>query len=172
MSLSSPYPINEVALTANGEGLKVSYVGSTILKTLVHPIKLNYVLYIPKLSKNLLSVHRICLDNNCWLIFDAFGFWIQGKATGRILFKGLCSNAPYPIPSLANHYPSYFQRNFKASTYVDQLISSSFWHSRLGHLTNTVVSTILNKAQIACPKNEVPIVCHNCLEGKFRKLPF
>lgn len=96
LSLASPYPFNEVILTANGEGLRVSHVGSTILKTHVHPIKLNSVLYVPKLSQNLLLVHRICLDNNWWLIFDAFCFWIQYKATRRILFKGLCSNGPYP----------------------------------------------------------------------------
>lgn len=65
LSLASPYPFNETIHIANGEGLPVSHIGRTILKPYVHPIKLNYVLYVPKLTQNLLFVHRICLDNNC-----------------------------------------------------------------------------------------------------------
>lgn len=74
LSLASPYPTNEVIKTANGEGLEVSHIGSIVFRLFMHPIKLNYVLYVPKLTQNLLLVHRICLDNNCWLIFDSFCF--------------------------------------------------------------------------------------------------
>ena len=101
LSLAYPYPTNEVIQTANGECLEVSHIGSTVLKPFIRPIKLNYVLYVPKLTQNLLLVHRICLDNNCWLIFDAFCFWIQENATWRILYKGMCSNGLIPyIPLL------------------------------------------------------------------------
>lgn len=103
MSLATPYPTNETMQTANGEGLLVSHVGKSVINTRVKPINLNSVLYVPKLTQNLLSVHRICLDNNCWLTFDAFCFWIQDKATERILYKGMCSNELYPIP-LASSY--------------------------------------------------------------------
>ena len=59
LSLASPYPTNEVIQTANGEGLEVSHIGSTILKPAIHPLKLNSILYVPKLTQNLLSVHRL-----------------------------------------------------------------------------------------------------------------
>ena len=58
LSLASPYPTNETIQTANGEGLTVSHVGSSIIRTPVCPLN------VPQLTQNLLSVHRICLDNN------------------------------------------------------------------------------------------------------------
>ncbi|KAM1011528.1 hypothetical protein ACFX2C_046860 [Malus domestica] len=91
LSLASPYPNNEVVQTANGEGWRVSHIGSSILTTSKNTVKLNSILYVPKLTQNLLSVHKICLDNNCWLIFDAFYFWIQDKVTSRIMYKVTCS---------------------------------------------------------------------------------
>lgn len=78
LSLASPYPTNETIQTANGEGLQVSHIGNSIIHTPAHPIKLHSVLYVPKLTQNLLSVHRICLDNNCWLIFDGLSLMDKG----------------------------------------------------------------------------------------------
>ena len=98
LSLASPYTTNETIQTASGAGLSISHIGSSTLHTPLKPLQLNSILYVPSLSQNLLSVHRLCLDNNCWLIYDAFCFWIQDKATGRILFQGRCSNGLYPIP--------------------------------------------------------------------------
>lgn len=69
LSLASSYLTSETIQLANGEGLPASHIGSTVFNipkiNYVHPIKLNYVLYVPKLTQNLLSVHRIYLDNNC-----------------------------------------------------------------------------------------------------------
>lgn len=38
LSLATPYPTFETVQTANGEGLRVSHIGSTILKTLYIPL--------------------------------------------------------------------------------------------------------------------------------------
>ena len=103
LSLSSPYPAEDTVHTANGEGLSVSHVGSAIIPTYAKPLHLKSVLCVPKLTQNLLFVHRVCLDNNCRVIFYAFFFWIQDIAIGRILYKGLCSNGLYPLPSVPTH---------------------------------------------------------------------
>jgi hypothetical protein len=62
----------------------------------------------------LLSVRRLCKDNNCCFICDAFGFCIQDKLTGRVLLQGLCkvvyTLSLYPSHTLAYHSPSPFQR--------------------------------------------------------------
>ena len=88
LSLATPFPSTETIQTANGAGLSISHIGSFIIHTRTQKLKLNSVLYVPRITQNLLSVHIICLDNNCWLIFDAFNFWIQDKATGMNLYKG------------------------------------------------------------------------------------
>ncbi|KAM1411401.1 hypothetical protein COP1_024098 [Malus domestica] len=168
LSLASPYPTTELVQTANGEGLTVSHIGSSVIKPSTYPIKLNSVLYVPKLTHNLLSVHKICLDNHCWLIFDASCFWIQDKATGRILHKGLCSNGLYPIPTLPQSRSSIHQ----TIACLGQLVKSSVWHNRFGHPSNITTSLMLKNANIPCDKDVVSTVCQSCLEGKFTRLPF
>ncbi|KAM1299644.1 hypothetical protein ACFX2H_010923 [Malus domestica] len=137
LSLATPYPANEVIQTANGEGLAISHIGSSLLTTPMHPIQLKSILYVPKLSQNLLYVHRICLDNNCWLIFDAFSFWIQDKATGMTLYKGLCNNGLYPIIS-----PRSLPVNNKGQpvALLGKQVTIDLWHKRLGHPSNPIVS--------------------------------
>lgn len=121
---------------------------------------------------NLLSVHIICLDNNCWLIFDAFCFWIYDKATGRILYKGLCSNGLYPISSPVNSYPVATQSSLKTKAFLGQLVTSTLWHNRLVHPTDSIMSLMLQKFNISSAKESISVMCQNCLEGKFCKLPF
>ena len=169
ITLASPYPVTETVQTANGEGLQVSQVGTSLLRTSHHPLKLNSVLYVPRLSHNLLSVHRLCLDNNCWLIFDAFSFWFQDKATWRILFQGACNNGLYPIPSLL---PNQSASNSKLMAYLGKLVNSTLWHNRLGHPSNLVSSTMLKKSNIVIVHDTTSTLCQSCLEGKFSNLTF
>ncbi|KAM1026446.1 hypothetical protein ACFX2C_039460 [Malus domestica] len=169
LSLASPYPSNEVVQTANGEGLRVSHIGSSILNTSKNPITLNSILYVPKLTQNLLSVHKLCLDNNCWLIFDAFYFWIQDKVTGRIMYKAQCSNGLYPIHSLST---SFLPSQSSHVAFLGHLVGSSLWHTRFGHPSNNVVSLLLKQANIPCNQDVVSHMCQSCLKGKFTQLPF
>lgn len=102
LASSTTYLANDTVQTANGEGLLVSHIGNFIIPTYTAPIQLNSVLHVPKLTENLVSVHRLCLDNNCRLIFDAFNFWIHDKFTGRIIYKWQYSNGLYPF-SFGHH---------------------------------------------------------------------
>ena len=171
LSLSTPFPTDDTVHTANGEGLPVSHIGNSIISTNVKPIQLKSVLHVPKLAQNLLSVHKLCLDNDCRIIFDAFRFWIQDKVTGRILYRGMCSNGLYPLPFVSLHTgKSVHNHSFRS--YLGQLVLTSTWHHRLGHPTNKVVTMMLNKAHIECSKDSNSVMCHSCLQGKFCKLPF
>jgi len=169
LSLASPYLTTKTIHTVNGEGLTLSHIGHSTLHSSISPIKLNFVLCVPQITQNLLSVHRLCLDNNCRLIFDALCFWIQDKATWRILYKGLCSNGLYPLHSFS---PSTSQQTYQATPFLGQLVQSTLWHHRLGHPTNNIVSLMLNKAHVHVFKPTIPIMCHPCLKGKLSKLPF
>ncbi|KAM2627715.1 hypothetical protein TB2_001133 [Malus domestica] len=167
MSLASPYPTNETIQTASGAGLSISHIGSSTLHTPLKSLQLNSVLCVPRLSQNLLSVHQLCLDNNCCLIYDAFCFWIQDKATWKILFQGRCSNGLYPIPLPVSHKAIPAQ-----IAYLGHQISSCLWHNRLGHPSNSVLSVMLKKCHLSVLPDSVSMMCHTCLEGKFCKLSF
>ena len=170
LQLSRPYPTEDTVQTADGAGLCVTNVGNSIISTSSKPLRLQSVLHVPKLTQNLLSVHRICLDNNCYLIFDAFRFWIQDKATGRVLYRGTCSNGLYPINFSPRVDMSKFK--FQPQAFLGQLVLSSTWHHRLGHPTNKIVHTMLTNANIAYSTDSPAVVCTSCLQGKFCKLPF
>ncbi|KAL3597124.1 hypothetical protein D5086_008761 [Populus alba] len=154
LTLASPYPTADTIHTANGEGLTISHVGQSIINSSMSSLKLNSMLLVPQITQNLLSVHRLCLDNNCWLIFDASCFWIQDKATRRILYRDLFINGLYPIhasSSLSSTQP------LPAQAFLGQLVQSNLWHHRLGHPTNSVVSLMLNKAHIYVHKSSSPV---------------
>lgn len=141
LSLATPFPSSEMIQTTSGEGLHISHKGSFILQTPFHNLKLNSVIYVPKISQNFVYVHKICLDNNCWLIFYAFCFWIQDKTTWRILFKDLCNNGLYPI-----HFSSNSQNQKAFSTaYIRKQVKSSLWHHILGNRSNHVVYVMFRK---------------------------
>ncbi|KAM1099692.1 hypothetical protein ACFX15_006016 [Malus domestica] len=92
---------------------------------------------------------------------------LYDKATGRIMFKGLCSDGLYPIP-----FPGRASSPRSQVAFLGHQVSSALWHSRLGHPSNSVVSSILKQCQVSVAFDSNPVICSTCLEGKFCKLPF
>ena len=89
LNLPAPFSGADTITIAEGSGLTISNIGSSILDVPHCSLQLKQVLHVPKLSQHLLSVHKLCKDNNFHFICDAFGFWIQDKITGNVLLKGL-----------------------------------------------------------------------------------
>lgn len=63
-------------------------------------------------------------------------------------------------------------RQFSLVAYLGKKVSSSLWHCRLGHPTNSIVTLALNKSSIPFHCNSQPHTCTACLQGKFTHLPF
>jgi histone deacetylase 1/2 len=72
--------------TADGTCMRISHIGSSILRTPHNSFQLYDVLHVPSVSKNLLSVHKFTLDNHVFIEFHPFFFLIKDQATRRILF--------------------------------------------------------------------------------------
>ncbi|CAL2245419.1 unnamed protein product [Prunus armeniaca] len=165
----------ENVTVGNGEGLQIRHIGTAKLSSLTLPS----VFYVPHLTANLLSVHQLCKDNNCNIIFDVSGFYIQDKLTKKIMLQGKSSQGLYPIPvSLQSSVsvPSpiqHSQRSMSPSVaFLGQQVKSSLWHRRLGHPTNEVVKYMLKAAQLPYCDDSQFFVCSDCLHGKMHKLPF
>jgi hypothetical protein len=174
--LNSPTPFSgsDTIATADGSGLSISNVGSSILNVPQCSLQLPQVLHVPKLSQHLLSVRRLCKDNNCRFICDAFGFCIQDKLTGRVLLQGLCKDGLYPIPLSIPHSRlsqsfSFLQNQF---CYLGHQVNTSLWHKRFGHPSNKITSALLHQAKIPFTADHSKSICTACLERKFTKLPF
>ena len=171
LNLAAPFSGADTVTTAGGSGLTISNIGSSILDVPHCSLQLKQVLHVPKLSQHLLSVHKLCKDNNCRFICDAFGFWIQDKITGNVLLKGLCRAGLYPIPfSFSFPSQSLFPNNLVC--YLGKQVNTSLWHKCFGHPSNIVTSAMLKQSQISFTSDTSKLVCTTCLEGKLAKLPF
>ena len=127
------------------------------------------MLHVPRIASNLLSVHKLCLDNNCSCYFDAKKFSIQDLPTGRILYKGLSNNGVYPIQS-----PMFIPATNKTACAAHSISSDKWhlWHSRLGHPSDKVLANVFPCFSPNSSSKDVKVHCHHCLAGKMHQLPF
>jgi len=99
-SSSSPSSI----IVGNGALLPVTSVGSHSFSTDQRPLILSNVLVSPSIIKNLISVRRFTIDNNCSIEFDPFGLSVKDLQTRSVIVR--CNNMgdlyPFFPPAPAN----------------------------------------------------------------------
>jgi hypothetical protein len=83
--------------TTDGNSMHISYIGHSIFHTPSSPLHLKNVLHVPSASKNMLSVHKITLDNDVLFEFHPYFFLIKDQTTRRIMFKGPYHGGVYPL---------------------------------------------------------------------------
>ncbi|CAL9014239.1 unnamed protein product [Prunus brigantina] len=170
----TPCNVDENVTVGNGAGLTIQNLGTaTISCAQSNSLHLPSVLHVPKLKANLLSVHQLCKDNNCFITFDVSGFYIQDKIIKAILLQGKSNQGLYLIPLSAS------QRSRGVSSisstpvaYLGQHVNVSIWHQRLGHPTNTVVQRMLQDSALSVSVDTSQALCTACLHGKMHKLSF
>uniref|UniRef100_A0A803Q8I9 Retrovirus-related Pol polyprotein from transposon TNT 1-94-like beta-barrel domain-containing protein n=1 Tax=Cannabis sativa TaxID=3483 RepID=A0A803Q8I9_CANSA len=86
------------ALTVgNGKKLAISHVGNTSLPSSSLPLKLQSVLKVPHITKNLVSVLQLTKDNHVFLEFHSTCCFVKNKVTGTVLLKGRVKNDLYTL---------------------------------------------------------------------------
>ncbi|KAM2408029.1 hypothetical protein ACFX1X_027124 [Malus domestica] len=172
LTLITPFEGTDRITVGNGEGLPVANTGSGFLLTSSKHLTLQMVLHVPQLAASLLSVYRLCKDNHCYVILDEFGFWVQDKATKKILLRGKNSSSGlYYIPQ--QQFFNYSQLvNNTPQALLGQLVKTSIWHQRLGHPTNEVQLKMLKESQISVSLDKSPHLCSACIRGKMTRQPF
>jgi transposase InsO family protein len=159
--LLSRLPPSYTSITVgNGHNLPITCRGSSVLPTSSSTFTLSDVLVVPSLVRNLLSVRQFTRDNNCSIEFDALGFSVKDMASRRVMLRCDSDGDLYTIPA-ATH----------TSPHASIAITTSLWHSRLGHPSSTAINTLRNTFAISCNKVEPPL-CHSCQLGKHVRLPF
>ena len=145
--------------TASGAGMRIRHVGHTIIKTPHRKLHLRNFLHVPSASMNLLSVHRIAIDNHVFLEFHPFFFLIKDQATKKVLYRGRCIRGLYPlIPE---------RRRFNKHAYGVAKLSSTRWHDRLGHASFSLVERLLRKNKLPfVGERNVETACDSCQRAK------
>lgn len=131
-------------------------------------LQLLNVLHVPTFTHNLLSIQKLSVDNNCYVVFLPNEFSIVSTATQKVLCSGTIHNGLYQLlPSASSHVATVL----KCFTTSHKSLVEEFtlWYNRLGH---ALVSKINH---IECAKHCALItynICLTCPMAKYTKLPF
>ncbi|KAL1194500.1 Retrovirus-related Pol polyprotein from transposon RE2 [Cardamine amara subsp. amara] len=166
LALYSPYQGNKTVVIGDGSGHPITHTGSTSLSLSSHSIKLNHVLYVPNIDKNLMSVCQTCAYNNVSITFDPWSNQVRDLTTGTLLKTERTKNGMYE-----------WLESVSSSTRVQVLsaikTSMNEWHSRLSHPAFDILNCILSKCSLPFSnKIQAPLLCNSCSINKIHKLCF
>ena len=82
-ALHESYTTSNSVLIGDGTGLSIANIGSFSLTSLPTPLLFTNVLYVPTMSKNIISVFAICADNQARPWGRAGGATAQGPHLPR-----------------------------------------------------------------------------------------
>jgi hypothetical protein len=123
----------------NGNGLSIKNVGNTRIFTPSQNFDLFNVLHVPAIPKNLISVHnKFTKDTNTFFEFHPHYFLLKDHKLGKILLQGPNKHGLYQLSNSVNKLLAFVP--------VGERVSTSQWHSRLGHPTLHVVTTPMGKS--------------------------
>jgi histone deacetylase 1/2 len=149
----------------NGAGMAISHLGHSSISTTAKDLTLKIVLYVPHISKDLLSIHKLALDNGVFIEFHPYFFLIKDLVSKRTLLRGRCRGGLYPIESS--------EISALKCAMFSSRISKEQWHWRLGHPSKQVVQSILRLHKLLfCNNSEHATVCNACQLGKSHQLPY
>jgi hypothetical protein len=151
---------------ANGSGMHIAHIGTSIILTPTRTLTLNNVLHVPSTQKNLLFVHRFTLDNDTFIKFCPDFFLIKDRKMRKVLLHGQCKGGLYPLPSSGSKFQKLIFSAIKI--YIDR------WHSRLGYPFSEIVHRVISKHNLPCVQlgNLGHSVCDACACAKAHQLPF
>jgi hypothetical protein len=160
--LSRPHFIT----VGNGTSVPISSSGYTSFRSPSgHLFHLNHVLLVPRLIRNLLSIHKFTRDNFCSVEFDALGFSVKDLKNRRVILR--CNNEGdlYMFPGTPHRAPP-------TAMLASATTTADLWHQRLGHPGHDAMSVLQKFSLIKCNKARRLSVCHACQLGKHVHLPF
>ena len=170
LALHAPYTAFESVIIGDGSGLSIANIGSFSLSSLPTPLFFSNVLHVPSMSKNLISVSALCIDNPINVLFFNSFFQVQDLHMGVTLVRmQRRDDVYYWLKSV----PLQFSALALSSSTQFSLIAISMWHSRLGHPSLPIFQKFLNVLSISFPEDHLcSFSCNSCNINKSHKLPF
>ena len=153
-------------MIGDGSSLPITHTSSTSFTTHNTSFKLDNVLCVPSMRKNLISISQFCTSNNVSIEFLPSSFHVKELRTRTILLKGHTKDGVYEWPiSSSPIAPLVAFSNVKTSF--------SEWHHRLGHPTFPILKHIVSHYQLDLSSSLISdFLCNACHYNKSHKLPF
>ena len=117
------YQGTEKLQIGNGSGLFIHSTGSSAIPSHSHSLKLQNILHVLNIKKNLLSIYWLTNDNYVYVEFHADHCIIKEEGNGRPLLKGTVRDGLY----LLNRF------NNPPVAFVAEKVAMELWHQRLEH---------------------------------------
>jgi hypothetical protein len=166
LSLHTPYNGSDDIMIGDGSSLPITHIDSTSFTIHNTSFKLNNVLCVPNMKKNLISIFQFCTSNNVSVEFLPSFFYVKELHTGAILLKGQTKDGVHEWP-----VPSSLSSPLVAFSSVKT--SSSAWHHRLGHPAFSILQHIISHYQLDLSSFPISdFLCNACHCNKSHKLPF
>ena len=77
MEEAMAYPATNQVMVGNGKTLPISHICHSTLSTPHSPLSLRSILHTPQLSTNLLSVFKLCSNNNAYVEFHPHSYLVK-----------------------------------------------------------------------------------------------
>lgn len=150
---------NSVINLPTGEVAEISHTGTIVMR---NGLKLKDVLYVPVFQHNLISIHKLASDNQCYAKFSPLKCEIVSNESHQVIAEGIISSGLYYMTD-AVQGQSHMAKNSAADQF-------NLWHNRLGHTSATVMTKIDHIKQSVSSSTDK--VCITCPLAKFTKLPY
>jgi hypothetical protein len=158
-NISSPTPLSSphFVTVGNGHTIPITSSGHTSMQTpLGHTFKLNHILLVLTLIRNVLSACKFTHDSCCSIDCHAFGFSVKDLKTHHVILRCNSDGELYTFLGIAS------TRRAPPTAFV-ATATSELWHQRLGHPGQDVMLSLHRLAFIKFNKVRRPIVCVACL---------
>lgn len=140
-----------------GERLGITKIGKISFLINSQVFTLNKVLCVPRLSKTLISSHRLCDDLKCYIKLTSSNFVVKDLKTHLILFSRNSRGRLY-----------YFTPDKQCNIGIKA--STNICHRRLGHPSLKILKKLGHVLDIDSLDNEM--ICNDCPMAKMSQLSF
>ncbi|RDX85899.1 hypothetical protein CR513_32842, partial [Mucuna pruriens] len=138
-----------------GQGLNIQYVGVTKILSPTNsniPLVLNDLLFVPLITKNLLSISQFAKDNSIYFEFHASFYLVKSQDTHEVLLKVSVVHNPIIHTTIAR--PSWVDAqhivfkhcNFPSLNKNGNDFCSSYYLGKAHRLPSIVSTTVYNKS--------------------------
>jgi hypothetical protein len=93
-------------------------------------------------KKSLISVHHFTLDNDTFIEFHPYFFFIKDRKMRKVLLHRPCKGGLYPLPPSSS--------KFRKLVFSAIKIPADRWHSRLGHRAHDIVCGVVSTNNLPC----------------------
>lgn len=127
------------------------------------------MLYVPSITKNLISISALCVTNRVNVLFFYSFFQVQDRHTGTTLVQGDRKDGIYMWPKCAMCRSSALVLSSSVK-YNDSVFT---WHCHLGHPSLAIFRKMLSSLRVFFPLHKLAnFSCNSCHINKSHKLPF